>query len=126
MGGFFPKSNQAQSVVDVLADKMEQLGVKVYLHTEICALDTGEHFKLETAEGQVYQARRVVIASGGVSAGKMGADGKGMEIAANLGHEITDLKPGLVALESKENTSERCRELKLWLKFSPTSLVKIG
>ena len=118
-GRLFPKSNQAQSVVDVLADKMEQLGVKVYLHTEICALDTGEHFKLETAEGQIYQARRVIIASGGVSAGKMGADGKGMEIAANLGHEITDLKPGLVALESKEKYLRTMQGVKVVAEVQP-------
>ena len=118
-GRLFPKSNQAQSVVDVLADKMEQLGVKVCLHTEICALEPGKYFKLETAERQVYQARRVIIASGGVSAGKMGADGKGMEMAANLGHEITDLKPGLVALESKEKYLRTMQGVKVVAEVEP-------
>ncbi len=118
-GRLFPKSNQAQSVVDVLADKMEQLGVKVCLHTEICALDPGKYFKLETTEGQVYQAVRVIIASGGVSAGKMGADGKGMQMAANLGHEITDLKPGLVALESKEKYLRTMQGVKVVAEVQP-------
>ena len=33
------------------------------------------------------------MASGGISAGKMGADGRGMEMAVDLGHEMTELSP---------------------------------
>lgn len=101
-GRLFPRSNQAQSVVDVLADRMAVLGVEVCLETEITSIEPLEAFYIKTTAGTKYATERVVMASGGISAPKMGADRLGMDLAVGLGHELTELLPGLVALESKE------------------------
>ena len=118
-GRLFPQSNQAQSVVDVLFDRLQQLDVKICLDTEIAAVNKADYFRLETAEGQVYQAEKLIMASGGISAGKMGADGRGMEMAVNLGHEMTELKPGLVALESKEKYLRTMQGVKIVAEVVP-------
>jgi predicted Rossmann fold flavoprotein len=101
-GRLFPRSNQAQSVVDVLADRMAVLGVEVCLETEITSIEPFDVFYIKTTAGTKYATERVVMASGGISAPKMGADRLGMDLAVGLGHELTELLPGLVALESKE------------------------
>ena len=118
-GRLFPQSNQAQSVVDVLTDRLQQLGGKICLNTEIISVNKADSFRLETTRGRVYQAERLIMASGGVSAGKMGADGRGMEIAVNLGHEMTELKPGLVALESKEKYLRTMQGVKVVAEVEP-------
>lgn len=118
-GRLFPQSNQAQSVVDVLADRLQQLGVKICLNTEISAINKADYFRLETTEGKVYHAERLIMASGGISAGKMGANGRGMEMAAHLGHEMTELKPGLVALESKEKYLRSMQGVKIVAEVEP-------
>ena len=118
-GRLFPQSNQAQSVVDVLADRLQQLGVKICLDTEIAAVNKSDYFGLETAEGQVYQAEKLIMASGGISAGKMGANARGMEMAVDLGHEMTELKPGLVALESKEKYLRTMQGVKVVAEVEP-------
>ena len=118
-GRLFPQSNQAQSVVDVLADRLQQLGVRICLDTEIKAVNKSSYFRLETTKGQVYQSERLIMASGGISAGKMGADGRGMEMAVDLGHEMTELKPGLVALESKEKYLRNMQGVKIVAEVEP-------
>jgi len=118
-GRFFPKSNQAQSVVDVLTDRLQQLDGKICLNTEISAVCKADTFRLETTGGQVYKAERLIMASGGISAGKMGADGRGMEMAVDLGHKMTELKPGLVALESREKYLRTMQGVKVVAEVEP-------
>ena len=60
--------------------------------------DWAERFELETSRGDVWNADRVILATGGVSVPKLGADASGMEMAANFGHIQTPLYPGLVPL----------------------------
>lgn len=99
----FPLSDQARSVVDVLEDRLNALGVEVALGTRVSSLAaTSPGFVLSTSQGQQLSAERVILATGGVSAPKLGADASGMDLAAGLGHTRTDLLPGLVPLRSPD------------------------
>jgi predicted Rossmann fold flavoprotein len=104
-GRLFPNSNQAQSVVDVLEDRLRLLGVEILLGSGVASLESKDsHFLINLDRGNIFVAERVVLASGGISLAKLGADRSGIDLALACGHETTPLWPGLVALES----SERC------------------
>ena len=53
----------------------------------------------------------VILATGGMSYPVTGSTGDGYYMAEELGHKITELKPSLVAMTSKEETLEICQEL---------------
>ena len=112
----FPVSDQAQSVIDLLADRMHCLGVRVKTNAKV--VDMGRvsgssRFALRDAEGQRYTSGRVIMASGGVSLARLGADRSGMDLAVAMGHRLTDLKPGLVPLISPEKYVARMQGLKV-------------
>ncbi|MXW80765.1 MAG: NAD(P)/FAD-dependent oxidoreductase [Gemmatimonadetes bacterium] len=112
----FPVSDQAQSVVDLLADRMRCLGVRVETNAKVVGMSrasNSSHFELRDAEGQCYTGARVILASGGVSLARLGADRSGMDLAVGLGHRLTDLKPGLVPLISPEKYVARMQGLKV-------------
>ena len=112
----FPVSDQAQSVIDLLADRMRCLGVRVETNAKVVGMDRASgtsRFELRDAEGQCYSGARVILASGGVSLARLGADRSGMDLAVGLGHRLTDLKPGLVPLISPEKYVARMQGLKV-------------
>ena len=54
-------------------------------------------FTLQTERGQIV-AKKVVVATGGVSFPALGATGVGYEIAKSFGHKISKISPALVGL----------------------------
>ena len=112
----FPVSDQAQAVVDLLADRMRCLGVRVETNARVVGMGRvsgSSRFELHDAEGQCYTGARVILASGGVSLARLGADRSGMDLAVAMGHRLTDLKPGLVPLISPEKYVARLQGLKV-------------
>jgi predicted Rossmann fold flavoprotein len=112
-GRLFPLSDQAQAVLDVLEDRMRLLGVAIATGARIAHLSSGDGFLLEAADGRKWQAARVVLASGGLSVPKLGADRSGIGLAEGLGHTSTDLYPGLVALVSPERCVHQMQGVKV-------------
>ena len=112
----FPVSDQAQAVVDLLADRLRCLGVRVETNAKVVGMGRtsgSSRFELHDAEGQCYTGARVILASGGVSLARLGADRSGMDLAVAMGHRLTDLKPGLVPLISPEKYVARLQGLKV-------------
>ena len=112
----FPVSDQAQSVIDLLVDRMRCLGIRVETNAKVVGLGRASgsaRFELRDAEGQRYTGGRVIMASGGVSLARLGADRSGMDLAVAMGHRLTDLKPGLVPLISPEKYVARMQGLKV-------------
>ena len=112
----FPVSDQAQAVVDLLADRMRCLGIRVETKAKVVGMSRASgssRFQLRDAEGQCYIGGRVIMASGGVSLARLGADRSGMDLAVGLGHRLTDLKPGLVPLISPEKYLAHMQGLKV-------------
>ena len=116
----FPISDQAQSVVDVLADHMTRLGVEVCLGAKASGLEalTGGGFRVHSVVGHDLRADRVILASGGISVAKLGADASGMDLACGLGHTRTRLWPGLVPLISPDKSVHRMQGVRLWARVS--------
>ena len=112
----FPVSDQAQAVVDLLVDRMRCLGVRVETNAKVVGMGRASgssRFAVCDAEGQCHTGARVILASGGVSLARLGADRSGMDLAVGMGHRLTGLKPGLVPLISPEKYLARMQGLKV-------------
>lgn len=74
------------------------------------AKKNGEIFQIATNQG-VIEAKKLVIATGGLSFASVGASGIGYEIAQFFGHSIVPCSPALVPLEWDENSLSRFHDL---------------
>lgn len=101
-GRIYPISNSAKSVVDVLTNKIEQLGIKYNLNTEVKNISkTKNKYIIETTD-EVFSANKVIVATGGNSL---------TNIILNLGIKIKNFTPSLVSL--KINSSKNLANVRL-------------
>ena len=99
MGKVFPMSDQASSVLDVLLYELNATGVHMICDAYVAGLEKKkDKFLVRTEEGKTYEGDRVILAAGGKAMPSSGSDGNGLDLAAKLGHSVTDLFPALVQL----------------------------
>ncbi len=96
-GRIYPESDNSWSVVDVLAQYLKELGVRVLLESSVIEL---LHYN-NVAGGVIHEngtllADAVIVATGGKSYSQTGSSGDGYQFARVTGHKVTDLYPGLV------------------------------
>ena len=65
--------------------------------------DEGTHmgFRVECGDGSVYECRKLIICTGGLSYPKTGSSGDGYEWAKEMGHAVKPLFPSLTAIVPK-------------------------
>ena len=100
----YPRSMQAQSVVELLTERMRQLGIRVRYDTKVLELRrAGSDGRWEIlTPGWAYGADRVILCAGSKAYPSTGSDGSGYELAASCGHRIVPVVPALTALVTKE------------------------
>lgn len=78
-GRMFPVSNSARSVAEAMIQRMEKLGVKIYMQTAVKQVDYEDgHVKGVTLkDGQEISASAVIVAVGGKSVPRTGSTGDG-------------------------------------------------
>ncbi|WP_439634381.1 NAD(P)/FAD-dependent oxidoreductase [Glycocaulis sp.] len=84
------------AIIDMLLEELRETGGELRLGTSINSVtrtDTG--FRVSTSAG-VFEATRLVIASGGLSIPKMGATGFAYDIARQFGHSVIEPRAALV------------------------------
>lgn len=104
-GRVFPESDKAIDVVDALLRKMDSLEIRILKDVAVKNI-IKEDNKVTAAvdkKGLVYQADKIIVATGGASYPATGSSGDGYVIAEKLGHTITPIKPSLVPLETEED-----------------------
>lgn len=106
----FPVSDRATDVVEALKRKLT--GVKVITNTKVkrILVKDLQVVGVETEKEKMY-CDAVILATGGMSYPVTGSTGDGYYMAEELGHKITELKPSLVAMTSKEESLEICQDL---------------
>jgi predicted Rossmann fold flavoprotein len=98
-GKLFPDSNRARDVLDALLGEVGRLGVEIIAGHPVSAVQPeGDLWRVHAAGGP-WTARRLVLASGGLSVPKTGSDGSGLQMAASLGHTVVPTTPALVPLK---------------------------
>ena len=98
-GKTYPLSEQASSIVDVLAYELERLNIKVFYESYVESIDIKNHKYYIKTNNQTYVADKVIIATGGKALPKSGSDGNGYALAESLGHKIIPSFPALVKLK---------------------------
>lgn len=103
-GRMFPVSNKAQSVVDALLKKLEQLHVRIFKNCPVSDViyENGQTAAVLLKDGSKIISRSVVIAVGGKSVPHTGSTGDGYAWAEKAGHTITELFPTEVPITSSE------------------------
>lgn len=103
-GRMFPVSNKAQSVVDALLNRMNELGVEKRTNSPVKKVNyvDGRAAGVTLQSGESFAAGSVIIAVGGKSVPHTGSTGDGYAWAEDAGHTITDLFPTEVPLTSDE------------------------
>lgn len=97
-GKLFPSSNRARTVLDALLGESRRRGVEIRAGERVVAVEkANDGFAVATTRG-TWRAKRVVLATGGLSLPKSGSDGGGLQLAVRLGHALVPATPALVPL----------------------------
>ena len=104
--------HSSREIVEMLLRECEEGGVKIETGVEIGSVRRKAEggFAVETARGN-FEARAVVVATGGLSLPKLGATGFAYEIARQFGLEVLPTRAGLVPFTFGGAGLEFCRGL---------------
>lgn len=112
-GYYYPASDQASAVLDVLRMSLKELKVKVICGFSVTSIKKTSYGKWQiigTYEEESGQAGKepmygdcVILATGSKAAPSTGSDGSGYELAKSLGHRVIHPLPALVQLRCQGN-----------------------
>ncbi|HPY33400.1 MAG TPA: aminoacetone oxidase family FAD-binding enzyme [Anaerolineaceae bacterium] len=98
-GWYYPLSNSAQSVVEILKADLHAVGVELALSTQVVDLRRAEGgFALRFPSGEPARERffdKVVLAAGGKAYPALGSRGELFPCLSRLGHSVVPLVPAL-------------------------------
>ncbi len=109
----FPESDRAQDITDALFSACRDVGVKVTQRKAVSLITEKNKIIGVSCLREQYFAKTVIIACGGASYPKTGSDGSGHRLASSVGHNITEIRPSLVPLVSRDKICRDCMGLSL-------------
>lgn len=111
----FPASNRAADVVSALRRYAEKNGVILHTSSVVRQLLVADNavWAVELRNGDIHEADRVILATGGVSYPQTGSTGDGFGMVEALGHTVHPPRPGLVPLVTREAFVPRLQGLSL-------------
>jgi predicted Rossmann fold flavoprotein len=114
-GKLFPVSDSARTVLGALINQVRELGIPFVYPARVARIEpTTEGFRIDFAEEhEPLHARRVIVATGGLSLPKSGSDGWGISELRRLGHSIVPTTSALspLVLEPSEEPGGQFAEL---------------
>ncbi|MFZ0033792.1 MAG: NAD(P)/FAD-dependent oxidoreductase [Sedimentisphaerales bacterium] len=101
-GCVFPATDHTSDVRDCLIKHAKNLGVRFFFDKSVKSImREGNSFAIHSA-GEILSAKKVIIATGGLSYPQTGSTGDGYRFAQELGHTIVETKASLVPLITGE------------------------
>jgi predicted Rossmann fold flavoprotein len=121
-GYYYPNSEQAASVVQVLVMECERLGVIIRCQEKVIEV-IKPYFEVitESTADQTryrYHGRRLILSTGGCASPQHGSDGSGYQLAKSLGHSIIKPLPALVQLKASNKYCKTVSGVRLHAKVS--------
>ena len=106
-----PVTDHAIDVLNVFINKLDELNVKVIKNIKVkkILVKNNKVLGIETEDGRIFNADKIILATGGNSYKATGSTGDGYKIAKELGHTIIDIKPSLIPLNIYE--SDICKQM---------------
>ena len=108
-GCYYPFSNQALTVQNILVTECQRLGVEIIYNFDVFKVEKKDCFFINYK----IKAKKVIVASGSKAASKTGSDGFGYDIALGFGHKITKVLPSLVQLKGDEDFFKKWRGIRV-------------
>ena len=102
-GRVYPLSGQATSVLDVLRLELSRLSVKIITDFDVEKIEKNNAGFVIFSKNEKVEAKKVIVATGGMASPKSGSDGKGYELLKAFGHHTTKLVPSLVQLKTEKS-----------------------
>jgi hypothetical protein len=114
-GRVFPSSDHSSDVIAALVRAMKARGVQIHLNQEVKEVLTSDGCAagIRLASGRQIDADAVIVATGGISYRTTGSTGDGYRFAREAGHQVTELSPSLVPLETAEDDPKKLQGLSL-------------
>ena len=106
----FPVSDRAEDVVEALKRKLDGVKIEYNTKAEKILVKDNQVYGVKT-KNKIYEADKVIIATGGLSYPMTGSTGDGYEMAKQVSHTVTELKPSLVAMTTEGESLEECQML---------------
>ncbi len=99
----FPVTNQAASVLQVLANEMKRLAIVPQNNFEVTQIEkTADGYVVRGKNGASLRCTKLIVAAGGKSYPDLGSNGSGFVLARQLGHSIVEPVPAAVPLIVKD------------------------
>ena len=107
-GRIFPESDKSSDVIKTLEHMIFSKGVQLRLNTKIEDLFYNEKkdtFTVKTTK-ESEDFDKIIIATGGCTYPVTGSTGDGYTFAEKLGHQLTEISPGLIHLVTEEDVKD--------------------
>lgn len=109
----FPVSDKAQDIVSALENACVEAGVRISnRRVDDLIVQNGECLGV-IADGENYEAKCVIVCTGGASYPRTGSTGDGYRFARRVGHTVVDIKPSLVPLVAQGRLCSHLQGLSL-------------
>ena len=98
----FPVTDKSLDVLDCFKRRLKELNVEIIYNNKVTDVNKKkeqEKLQVKTEDNKLFEADKVVLATGGKSYPLTGSTGDGYRIAEKLGHTVTKIRPSLVPLE---------------------------
>lgn len=101
----FPESDKSSDIIKTLERYLKKNGVKIILNTRVESIIANNHkvSGVKLSNGKTDKSDNVIIATGGMSYQTTGSTGDGYRFARKLGIKVTETRPALVPLVTKED-----------------------
>lgn len=109
----FPVSDDAKDIVRALSDEINRLDVTVINKKATGLLIENNKVIGVKCADEDFLSNNVIVATGGKSYPNTGSTGDGYKFAFSAGHTVTDIKPSLVPLETKQSFPKELMGLSL-------------
>lgn len=100
-GYYYPATDQAATILGVLETELKRLQVEIITNADVKSIEKLEDGFRVLHNDVMSTCHKVILASGGKAASKLGSNGSGYDLAKSLGHQVIPVVPALVALKGK-------------------------
>ena len=103
-GKVFPITNRAKDVLRILVKYVKDSGCRILYRKDVSdIIKKGDIFEIATKDNSTYTAKKVILATGGLSYPETGSAGFGFHIAGKFGHTVVKPRPGLTGIILRTN-----------------------
>jgi len=102
-GQCYPSTQSAKTVLDGLIKKLKEVDVTLQTNTKVTKITKRDNIYQVFTNQKRYEAKAVVLATGGLSYPNTGSDGGGYRMSKYFGHTLVDTTPALTPLKMNKN-----------------------